>query len=319
MNTFTIGLVLVLGFVQASNAFLPYVPLPLSLRPSRVKTLVIFGDSTADQDNVFKLTHHTYPIQPYYYKGRFSNGPNWVDQLQVLGLNIKNYAYGSATTDNNLVQGYTKGNTIPVPGMLQQVELYLSENPVAKIDFKSTLYLFYGGGNDLIFNSTLPPPLLVPSLLKGPTLLLSLGAENVVVFDQPPVQNYPYAVLSNNSLLFAGLVTFANQALIVGIKQLHVAYPNASLNIFDLNKVVLQWISKPSSYFTNTVDRCQTVFNATTVEKFCANPDRYVFIDDFHLTTRAQGLLADAFRPFLYDSYEVNNAACYIQQARYLP
>jgi hypothetical protein len=83
-----------------ANAYIPY------LSPIRFRNIVIFGDSTSDTGNVFALTDKTYPIPPYYWKGRFCNGPNWVDQLEVLG--ISNYAYGSATTVNNLVTGYTK-------------------------------------------------------------------------------------------------------------------------------------------------------------------------------------------------------------------
>jgi len=42
-----------------------------------------------------------------------------VDNLNVL---IKaDYAYGSATTDNNFVQDLAKLNTVPVPGVRQHV------------------------------------------------------------------------------------------------------------------------------------------------------------------------------------------------------
>jgi hypothetical protein len=43
-----------------------------------------------------------------------------VDNLNVL---IKaDYAYGSATTDNNFAQGLVKLNTVPVPGVRQQLD-----------------------------------------------------------------------------------------------------------------------------------------------------------------------------------------------------
>jgi phospholipase/lecithinase/hemolysin len=205
MNNFISGLILLVCFLVIANAYIPY------LSPIRFRNIVIFGDSTSDTGNVFALTDKTYPIPPYYWKGRFCNGPNWVDQLEVLG--ISNYAYGSATTDNNLVTGYTKGNTIPVPGMLQQIETYLSRNPVKWIDFSRTLYVIYGGPNDFIYNNTLPPNVIIASLLKGVELLLSVGAKNIIIFNIPPVQYYPFTRPFNNPLLFTELGTYANLAL----------------------------------------------------------------------------------------------------------
>ncbi len=68
---------LVFCFLATSNGYIPY------LSPIRFRNIVIFGDSTSDTGNVFELIDHTYPIPPDYWKGRYSNGPNWVDQLEV--------------------------------------------------------------------------------------------------------------------------------------------------------------------------------------------------------------------------------------------
>jgi hypothetical protein len=74
----------------------------------------------SDPDNNYKLPNHTWPIVPPYYRGRFCNDRNWVDRLEIW-KSILNYAYGSATNDNNFIQGYTKLNTIPVEGVRQQI------------------------------------------------------------------------------------------------------------------------------------------------------------------------------------------------------
>ena len=310
MNIFTSGLVLALCFLSASSTFFPF------LKPIRFKSIVIFGDSLSDNGNAFELTHKTWPIPSAYYKGRFSNGPNWVDQLEVLG--IQNYAYGSATTDNNVVQGYTKSYTVPVPGMRQQIDIYLSRNPVKRIDFSRTLYIFFGGGNDFIFNNTLLPPTIVASLLNGPKYLLSLGAQHIMVFDQPPVQKFPYTRSYNNEALFTQLTAAANFALTSYLKPIQASYPQASLNIFNINKLITQVTNKTTTYFTNITDRCWVAVNTTTVLKLCPDPETYVFVDDFHLTTRVHGLIANALRPFFDYSYEVNNGNCYIQAVKNL-
>ena len=41
-----------------------------------------------------------------------------------------------------------------------------------------------------------------------------------------------------------------------------------------------------------------------TVVHSCANPDEYFFVDLSHFTSRAHGLIADAVRSFIVDSYE---------------
>jgi phospholipase/lecithinase/hemolysin len=170
---------------------------------------------------------------------------------------------------------------------------------------------FYGGPNDFIFNNTLTPPVIIASLLKGVEAVLAVGAQNIIIFNIPPVQYYPY----NNPTLFAELTYYANLALTGYLQPIQAAYPTASLNIFNLNSFVTKLVNKTTSYFTDVTDNCWNLYNATTVQILCPNPEKYVFLDTFHLTTRAQGLLAAAFRPFLDYSYENNNANCYVQAA----
>ncbi|CAF5179240.1 unnamed protein product, partial [Rotaria sp. Silwood1] len=85
-------------------------------------TIVCFGDSSSDTGNFYQLTNSKWPVDPPYYNGRFSNGKTWIEKLGV--SNLINYAYGSATTDNNLVQGFTTLN-VRVPGVRQQITKYM--------------------------------------------------------------------------------------------------------------------------------------------------------------------------------------------------
>ena len=87
----------------------------------RFKSIVIFGDSYSDNGNVYKLSNRAWPLSPPYYRGRYCNGLNWVDQLKVPGVSC--YAYGGATTDNTIVQGFGGPQSIPVPGIRQQIQI----------------------------------------------------------------------------------------------------------------------------------------------------------------------------------------------------
>jgi phospholipase/lecithinase/hemolysin len=124
---------------------------------NRFYKIVIFGDSYSDTGNVYELTDHTWPIVPPYYHGRYCNGPNWVDNLNVL---IKvDYAYGSATTDNDFVQGLAKLNTVPVSSVRQQVAQYLANtyNFFFNLNLILPLHVIWAGGNDFLFNNSITP------------------------------------------------------------------------------------------------------------------------------------------------------------------
>ena len=58
-------------------------------------TLVVFGDSLSDNGNLYEYLKHQLPVSPPYFKGRFSNGPVWVEAL------LKSY-YSSHSTDHLL-------------------------------------------------------------------------------------------------------------------------------------------------------------------------------------------------------------------------
>jgi hypothetical protein len=61
--------------------------------------------------------------------------------------------------------------------------------------------------------------------------------------------------------------------------------------MFDINLLIRTITNKTTTYLTDVVDKCQTVYNITTVVKLYPNPDRYVVLDDFHLIIRAHGLI----------------------------
>ena len=301
MYMFTSGIVLIQCFLLASVSSLPF---SLSFSENvPFESIVIFGDSLSDNGNVYALTNETYPIPPYW-KGRYSNGPNWVDQLNLSG--VSNYAYGSATTDNNLVQGYTKGNTVPVPGMLQQVEIYLNSTNVNEIDFERTLYILWGGNNDFIFDFTLYPDVIVASLLKSAQSLLDIGAKNLLVFNQVPVQYFPFTKPFGAPELFIYLTEQGNFHLLNFTESIQINNPQASLKIFDIHSLILNIVTENSTNFTNTADNCWENVNVTTVLQFCTDPDEYFFVDTLHFTSRAHGLIADAVSQFLLDSYQTS-------------
>ncbi|CAF4845288.1 unnamed protein product, partial [Rotaria sp. Silwood1] len=105
-------------------------------------TIVGFGDSTTDTGNVYNLTGFKWPVVPPYYNGRFSNGKLWIEKLGI--SNLINNAYGGATTDNNLVQGFTALN-LAVPGVRQQITKYINTTNLTQVNFHRIIYIIWAG------------------------------------------------------------------------------------------------------------------------------------------------------------------------------
>ncbi len=264
--------------------------------------IVVFGDSYSDTGNVYRVTDHTWPIVPPYYQGRYCDGPNWVDNLDV--ARKLDFAYGSATTDNNFVQGLAKLNTVPVPGFLQQVDQYLANpfNILSYLNIIPTLYVIWGGGNDFLVNNSITPPQIVNSLALSIKALLDAGAKNILVFNQPPLQALPIISAYNQNAYFAYLTKLGNDALNTTLKSFKSSYPSASICMFNLNALITKVLANSASTFTNTVSPCWTNYNVTTVIKNCPDPTKYVFIDNIHFTSPVQQQISDAIQPFISGS-----------------
>ncbi|PIA18001.1 hypothetical protein COEREDRAFT_6748 [Coemansia reversa NRRL 1564] len=115
-------------------------------------TVVSFGDSYSDTGNGARITGGKYPSEPWYWHHRFTNGPNWIDNLIMdLGgldkVKMRNFAHGGATTDNALLQGNLLGHSIP--GVHQQVRGFMLKSRHAEYPkTESTLYTLWTGAAD---------------------------------------------------------------------------------------------------------------------------------------------------------------------------
>ncbi|KAJ2881078.1 hypothetical protein IWW38_005847, partial [Coemansia aciculifera] len=100
------------------------------------------------------ITDGKYPSEPWYWHHRFTNGPNWIDNLilDLGGLNkikMRNFAHGGASTDNSFLQGSILGHDIP--GTHQQVRGFmLKSRQIGYPASDSTLYTMWTGANDCL-------------------------------------------------------------------------------------------------------------------------------------------------------------------------
>ena len=264
-------------------------------------TVVSFGDSNTDTGNVYKMTNYSWPSVPPYFQGRLTNGITWIERLNVSKL--IDYAYEGASTDDNVVQGYGAMDIQKVPGVRQQIIIYSNETHNKTIDFDQTFYFIWSGLNDYYFNETISATTIATSLINAVKDLISIGAINIVVLNQPPLQSYPFISSMNQSLNFTAFTIQLNANLSSGMSLVQGANPKISLKMFDLYSLISKVTANRATYgINNTITPCMDLTRNGSVLHPCTSPASYVFFDEYHFTSRIHELIAYEIRQFLSTS-----------------
>lgn len=257
-------------------------------------TLVIFGDSNSDNGNVYKISNFTTPLSPYF-QGRFSNDYVWAERLNI--SQKINHAYGGATTDNDLVQGFSGERLIPVPGVRQQMMIYARSIQSNTINFDRTVYIIWAGGNNFLRNPTAGVSTITQSISNTTGELIVLGAKHIIIFNQPPLQAVPYVQLIAGGMNLAQLTSEYNANLSQNIAVLQQNNRERDLQVFDLHALISKVLANASSYgIQNSVAPCLTQTAVGGNVTVCSNPNSYAFFDDVHFTGRMHQIIADGFR-----------------------
>ncbi|KAK9766710.1 hypothetical protein K7432_004017 [Basidiobolus ranarum] len=264
---------------------------------NRIKTIVVFGDSYSDTGNVFKLTNKTYP-PPYYYDGHFSNGRMWPEYLQeITHWKVINYAYGGATVNNKVIQGYTgPGNDIPVPSITDQIEThknFLTSNP-NESNPSSTLYVIEPAGNDYFYGGlSILPQSVAMNIYKASQVLFEppFSGEHFLYFNVA-LDHLPYYLDNSN-------VTVRNHARNDRITHNKVLNDLVRSNsrvkgkVFDLNRFLQKELITPK-YVDPEIPCIKDSSTPNGAPEICENPEKKVFWDLYHPTTTAHQMMAKA-------------------------
>jgi cholinesterase len=265
--------------------------------------VVVFGASLSDTGNVFEATGGKTPgPSPYYFGGRWSNGPLWIENVAAeVGKTVTrssaggtNFAYGGAKTCG------IAGVDSAVPDMCTQVGIFLGATG-GKADSEA-LYVIDAasvgnnmlavlGSNGAIPNSavTAAAPADTAAMMQK---LYNAGARRFLVTNAPDVGATPY-VKSLGAQASAGATALTNgfnaglTSAMNGFKSTNGA---AKVAIADFN-------GTSTAGLQNTTEPC---LNPTTFA-ICASPDSYQYWDPFHptaatgrrLTTTALNAIAE--------------------------
>lgn len=286
-------------------------PLELGPRWTSYSRIVVFGDSLVDNGNgTYQLTNHTWPADPAFYKGRFSNGPTWPEQL-ASKLNIPivdDLAYGGATTNNSVAQGYSGYNSdVPVPDVRHQVTMYL-ERMHGHLD-PGAIYIVSGGSNDVFFGSEKTLDIIglankgVKTLQREAERLVEHGARLIVFPLLTDVAKTPSEKQYDSFLNVVGGTVFVhhfNAQLRAAARALR---RHVEVKVVDLYSIEAYLLAHAHQYgLRNTHDAClkgttKPEAKAGVSRQLCKNPNAYFFWDIYHPTARAHELIADFVAP----------------------
>jgi phospholipase/lecithinase/hemolysin len=253
------------SFMRKGLSFFITCLFSTSLLASPAKEMVFFGDSLTDDGNLLKIMK-IIPKSPPYYKGRFTNGITWAEQVgnyfyHKSYINYANYCYGGATTIPHSI--VTDKFISP---MLLQTEL---DSYFAGTPFKNrsdTIFSLWIGANDYLYETT--PEIngittnVTNKIEESAIKLLKSGAYGVLLMNLPDLALTPFAKNHHIETRLHNMVVMHNAKLTEIARKLSTAYPNKVV-YFDIYNTFNDVLSHPDEYnskyhthITNTQGSC---------------------------------------------------------------
>jgi thermolabile hemolysin len=176
------------------------------------------------------------------------------------------------------------------------------------------LFTVLVGGNDLIYFNT-PVEEILAKERAALQVLIDGGARNILVLNLPDVSRAPIFRLKGGGGEVAAQVRRINSGLAAMVADMQrQAGATVDIQLFDTNALFTRLFDEPRVYgFENITQSCLDI-DSTGFSNFmeshalraaCDDPNRFVFWDILHPTTRAHRILADAVTAFVRKHYQV--------------
>jgi phospholipase/lecithinase/hemolysin len=284
--------------------------------------LVVFGDSLSDIGNIAQAPFLNEP-GPYYWNGRFSNGPVYAETLAT-GLGLATLARSTASGGNDFAYGGAKttGTSFPDNLFVQDIDDQVGKYLASRTANASTLYAIFAGANDLLDGQTnMSVP--VSSLQSSINRLITAGAREFLVFNLPPLGDAPRFNTSQTTLTqFNTRSQQFNSALATMLDSVHASNPTVTVYRFDVTALFDQAFANPHLFdLTNVTGSAAPGLapgdTSYDTSKIVSNPNQYLFWDDLHPTSAVHLILAHRaldlfFSPGDYSRNAASDAADYV-------
>ncbi|TFK80986.1 carbohydrate esterase family 16 protein [Polyporus arcularius HHB13444] len=250
--------------------------------------IIAFGDSFSDNGNgSWAITNHTWPADPHYAGGRFSNGPVWIEYVAGnLSISLVDYAIGG---------GYTgPGSTVPVPSVDQQVVGFL-QKPPSNVSLANPLFVLFGGANDPLFDLNVTAAQSFQELMTSKAALKSAYPRaDILLLSYPDLSRIPYDFYTDAQTKLKLRAFSYDLAGLLRRAQLR----DKDLKYVDLIPLFadFKYYGMPAAYGfapLGAYGSCLTgAYRETENVTVCDDPDEMVFWDEYHPTTHAHSWIA---------------------------
>lgn len=263
---------------------------PTAASAQNVDRVVAFGDSYADDGNVFQLTGT--PLPAPYSTGRFSGGTNYVDTLSaLLGVPVDNFAIGGALTDNRNTSGAPLGFQTEWQSFLAGGGPAAFPRVSGTFDANDLLTLSIGGNDGRVYQQTggtvagaaAAAATSVAAAETGLDALVAAGARNIS-YIAGDTSRMPE--VAGNTAAQAVRSAFA-QSFNSGFQDILAGYADNGVIVhyLDLNLMGDRIIANPTAYGLTSAGGCP-VAQATRCVTDPAFANQYLFyVDQVHLTS----------------------------------
>lgn len=265
------------------------------------KRIVAFGDSYADDDNLFRILG--VPNPPVYPTGRFSGGTNFVDTLaQSYRAEQINFAIGGAFTGRGN-SGFDNINGPGIPGFQFEVDRFLggggapfpsvtprfAPNDLLAVSIGGNDARFYQFNGGTVAGAAARAAISVGEAKAGLDRLVAAGARNIAflagnVGDLPEVRGTPISAVG---AAFSNAFNAGIQAPLAGY-----AANGALVHYLDLTIVGNSIRANPSAYGLVSADAC----TAACVQSPAVSAQFLFYVDRVHLTSAGFAIVAEYFQ-----------------------
>jgi phospholipase/lecithinase/hemolysin len=228
-----------------------------SAKDMQFNTMVVLGDSLSDNGNLYRYLWHKLPASPPYYKGRFSNGPVWSENLYQSYFGSSNpdgfqdFAVGGA----GAVLSY-KGNLPYTLTMELNDYLYWHSHG----EKNATLYVIWIGANNYLngpSNVETITTSVVDAISGAVERLISHGANKFFLGNLPSLDNTPQSREAGTQSLLAELTRIHNEKLKKAVLALQDKYPEVTFVYLDVNALLNETMANPGAYgMSNVTEPC---------------------------------------------------------------
>lgn len=280
--------------------------------------IVVFGDSLSDNGNLYEYMKRELPLSPPYYKGRFCNGPVWIELLADMyypnnsHAHLLDYAFGGAGVSEEVDDDDDEDEVLFT--LRREVDSYLLSHDDKADD--ASLYVIWMGSNNYL---AIPDDIdgAVDQTLLGIKhdlqRLVQKGAKHFLIIDVPNLGNTPAAKDFDAVDALNEMSHKHNVLLKKMIAEIQGNNASVEWYLFEVSDALDELMSTPDRYgFTNVTNTCyeevldepsdKSILRLASSVKMRSDVDActgYVFFDPVHPTGPVHAIMAERVKKML--------------------